>query len=309
MSMSNQGKKWVLVGLVLAMATSWCAAQELVPRRWSHLPINKNFGGVGYVYTEADIYLDPVLLAEDVTMNRNSMAISYIRSFELLGKSARVDFTQAYHDVRWQGLVDGQPTTVRRNGLGDTALRMAVNLYGAPPLEGMAYKKYRESVYDCETVVACGLAVHLPTGHYNEDRLMNIGSNRFTFRPQLGIVHQRGPWSFETTGSLWFYSDNDDFWNGNELESDPLFAVQGHVVYTFKPGLWTSVSCGYGYGSEATVNGIEKNNTGKNMLWAWSVGYSLTRELGVKCAYVGSETLTEHGFDSHSFAVSLSYVW
>ncbi len=30
----------------------------------------------------------------------------------------------------------------------------------------------------------------------------------------------------EVTGSAWFYTDNDDFFNGNRLENDPLVNVR-----------------------------------------------------------------------------------
>ena len=71
-----------------------CFAQELEPRRWSHLPTAKNFVGGGYSYSKADICFDPVLRIEDVEMEMHTWAFKYIRTFELLQKSARVDFIQ-----------------------------------------------------------------------------------------------------------------------------------------------------------------------------------------------------------------------
>ena len=72
-----------------------CFAQELEPRRWSHLPTGKNFVGGGYSYTKADIFFDPVLRIEDVEMEMHTWALKYIRTFELLQKSARVDLFKA----------------------------------------------------------------------------------------------------------------------------------------------------------------------------------------------------------------------
>jgi hypothetical protein len=45
-----------------------CLSEELEPRRWSHLPIDTNYFGAGYAYTEADIGFDPVLTLENVEM-------------------------------------------------------------------------------------------------------------------------------------------------------------------------------------------------------------------------------------------------
>ena len=110
-----------------------CFAQELEPRRWSHLPTGKNFVGGSYVYTKADIFLDPVLRIEDGEMEMHTLALKYIRTFELLQKSARIDFTQAYQEARYTGLLNGVSTSIKRSGLADSVLRFAINLYGAPP--------------------------------------------------------------------------------------------------------------------------------------------------------------------------------
>ncbi|MGB5992915.1 MAG: transporter, partial [Desulfobacterales bacterium] len=122
----------------------------------------------------------------------------------------------------------------------------------------------------------------LPTGDYMEDKLINLGKNRFTFRPQLGVVHNRGKLSMELTGSVWLYTDNDDFFNGNKLEQDPYYTIQTHLIYTFRPGLWTAASAGDGYGGESTVSGVKKNDRRENLAWALSFGCPITRQLGVK---------------------------
>ena len=72
------------------------------------------------------------------------------------------------------------------------------------------------SVYfDVETIFGTALVIKLPTGDYMDDKLINLGTNRFTFRPQLGVVHNRGKWSMELTGAVYLYTSNDDFFNGN----------------------------------------------------------------------------------------------
>ena len=295
------------VFLVLGMPFL-CIAQELEPRRWGHLPTGRNFAGGGYVNTKADIFFDPVLRAENVEMELNTWAVKYIRTFELFQKSARIGFTQAYQEGRWTGLVDGIPRSIKRSGLSDSVLRFAINLYGAPPLEGKEFATYRAKV-NVETIVGTALVVHLPTGDYMDDKLINLGTNRFTFRPQLGVVHNRGKWSMELTGAVWLYTDNDDFFNGNKLEQDPLFTFQTHLIYTFLPGLWASASAGYGYGGESTVNGVKKNDRRGNLTYALSLGFPIMRQLGVKVAYLGTRTQESVGQDIDSIAVAFSIFW
>ena len=245
--------------------------------------------GFGYVYTDGAISLDPVLRIEDATFEMQSVAFKYIHSFELLDKSARFELTQAYQEGTWSGLLDGVPTSVDRSGWGDTVLRFAVNLFGAPPLRGEEFAAYRAGA-DRETIVGVGLAVVLPTGEYFDDRLINLGGNRFTLRPQLGVVHNWGHWSVEFTAATWMFTDNDDFFNGNRLEQDPLVALQGHLIYTFRPGLWLGASLGYGFGGRSTVNGDAKNDRRNQLSWALSLGLPVNRNVGVKLAYVGSRS-------------------
>jgi hypothetical protein len=299
---------WCLYVFLILGLPSLCLAQELEPRRWSHLPTGKNFAGGGYVYTEANILFDPVLRIENVEMKMHTWALKYIRTFELFQKSARVDVTQGYQEGRWTGLVDGVPSSIKRSGLSDSVLRFAINLYGAPPLEGKEFAAYRAKV-DVETIVGMALVVQLPTGDYMDDKLINLGTNRFTFRPQFGVVHNRGKWSMELTGAVWLYTDNDDFFNGNKLEQDPYYTIQTHLIYTFRPGFWTAASAGYGYGGESTVSGVEKNDRRENLAWALSFGFPITRQLGVKVIYLSTRTQESIGQDTDSIGGAFSIFW
>ena len=299
---------WYLCVILVLGLPCLCHTQELEPRRWGHLPIGTNFSGGGYSYTEADIFFDPVLQLENVEMKLHTWSFKYIRTFELFQKSARIDFTQSFHEGRWKGLVNGLPRSIRRSGLSDSLLRFAINLYGPPPLKGKEFATYRAKA-NVETIVGTALVVHLPTGNYMDDKLINLGTNRFTFRPQLGVVHNRGKWSMELTGAVWLYTDNDDFFNGNKLEQDPLYTIQTHIVYTFLPGLWAAASAGYGYGGESTVNGEKKNDRKGNLAYALSFGYPITRQLGVKIVYLGTRTQESVGLDADSIAVGLSIFW
>ena len=58
-------------------------AQDLEPRRWSHLPIGQNVVGVGYGYTEADIFFNPVLKITYGTARINSLGFTAIHAFDL----------------------------------------------------------------------------------------------------------------------------------------------------------------------------------------------------------------------------------
>jgi hypothetical protein len=213
-----------------------------------------------------------------------------------------------HEDAHWEGLLRGEQAAATRGGFADPLLRFAINLVGAPPLAGKEFSQYR-AAHPVETIVGVAMAAKIPVGQYYEDKLLNLGEDRFTFRPALGMVHNHRRWSAEVTGSLWLFTDNNAFWNGNRREQDPLFILQGHVIYTFRPGVWVSGSTAYGYGGASAVNGVDKDDTRKNLAWAASAGYPLNRALGLKIAYIRNDTRAPTGFDSNSIAAALSVLW
>jgi len=291
------------IGLIMPVV-----ALEPEPHKWSHLPVGANFVGAAYGYTEADIFINPALQLEDVDLELHTWAVKYIRTFDLLGHSARVDITQAYQEGRWEGLLKGVPAATTREGAADSFVRFAVNLLGAPAMQGKAFGAYRAS-RKTETIVGVGLAIRLPTGQYNEDKLINLGKNRYAFRPQLGAMHTWGKWTAELTAEAAFYTDNDDFFNGNKLEQDPLYILHGHLIFTFRPGFWTVASFAYDRGGETTINGVDKDDRQQDIAWALSVAYPLSRTMGLKATYIGSRTQESTGLDSETLSVSLAYLW
>jgi hypothetical protein len=284
------------------------SAQEIEPRRWSHMPTGVNFAGAVYAHTAADVAFDPVLLIEDAEQDVDTYALRYIRTFELLGKSSRLDLNGAYQQATWEGLLDGQPARVYRSGWADPILRFAVNLLGAPPLRGEAFARYRAGTRR-ETIVGAALAVHPPLGEYLEDKLLNLGSNRFTIRPQVGAVHTRGRWSFEATGDVWLYTDNDEFFGGRRREQEPLYTLQAHVAYTYGPGLWVIASAAYATGAQSTIDGVAKNDRREDVVGALGLGFPVTRRIGGKIGYLGQRRRESVGADGDTFTLGISGLW
>jgi Putative MetA-pathway of phenol degradation len=283
-------------------------AQDIEPRRWSHLPLGANFGGVAYAYTEGDIFLNPVQRIENAEFDMQTAAFKYIRAFEVLGKSARFDLVQLYQSGHWSGLVNGTPAAIEREGWADTTVRFAVNLYGAPPLEGPEFVEYRKTAR-CETIVGAGLVATFPTGDYFDDKLINLGTNRYSFTPQFGVVHTRGKWTMELSSSVSFFTDNDDFFNGKKHEEDPVWIGQGHLIYTFMPGLWLGASAGYGYGGESKIDRVPADDRRGNLGFGVSAGIPVNRHFGFKIAYIGIRTQEDTGSDNDTFTIGCALQW
>lgn len=305
------GKIFLPALILLIIQMAFCAeirAQDLEPRRWSHLPTNLNVLGLAAATTNGEILFDPVLRIEDAEFDLSVGGLGYVRTFALWGKSARIDVNVPYAKGRWEGLLDGEPAAVGRQGFMDPSVRFSINLYGAPPLGGKEYIQFRRD-NPVTTTVGAALAVQLPLGDYNNQKLINLGNNRFVVRPQLGFLHQRYKWQFELTGSVFLHQDNNEFWDGNSLEQEPLWFMQGHIIYSFRPGLWASISAGYGYGGRSEVNDIPKTDYRRTRYMALSFGVPINRNQGLKFAWFTSDTNVDVGSNFDSFIAAWSINW
>jgi len=264
------------------------------------LPPGLNVVAGGYVATRGDVLFDPVLLVEDAEVEGHTAIVSYVRSFTIAKKSARLDVLVPWQNLRWTGLLDGEPASASRIGLADPWVRLSMILAGAP-----AAGSPPES---SNTVFGVAIAVGLPLGEYLEGKLLNVGQNRLIIRPQIGVLHTRGNWSYELTGSTFLYGDNDDFLVDSTLEQSPLYALQGHAIRLFeKPGYWAALSAGYAWNGQSTVDGVHSDDSKRLFLSALSVGIPLGRKQGLKFTYLRSRTKTDKGSDTDSLAIGWSY--
>ena len=298
-------KRLIRWALLLTAVVAWSAsAQELEPRRWSHLPVGSSFSGFGTVYTDKSIRDIPALEIEDADGELYSAVASYVHVFDLFAKTGRIDVNLPYTSARWDGLLSGEPASTRRRGFNDPRLRLSVNLVGSPAQRG---DKFIPNYAD--TIVGAAVEVVVPVGYYNDERLLNISGNRWVVRPQIGVVHTRGKWSAEVTASAFFYEDNDDFFGGRKYEEDNVYAGQLHLIHTFRPGLWASVSGAYGTGGRVKVDGERTGERLKKTLWGLAVGLPIDRRQGVKFAYIRGDTHQDTGSDSNRYLFAYSMMW
>lgn len=295
--------------LLIALLISGCInAQDIEPRRWSTLPLDTQFIGGGYVHSFGNVTFDPLLQADDVTVAVNTFVASYIKPFKLGNKLARLDVTLPYSFMRFEGLLSGEPAVSEKNGFGDSRIRFSVNLIGAPPSNAKELGKYLKE-HSKNTTFGVSMAVTLPTGQYFDDKLINVGQNRFIIRPQIGMVHNWNNWSYELTGSLFIFTNNNNFFGGQTKKQEPIFALQTHLIKRFSPKTWASVSASGGIGGESIVNGVSNADLRTNFLSAASFGFKLTKFQNCKITYLNSVTLKDLGSNTHSFIIGWSHVF
>ena len=287
-----------LLKLILLLLFLCCCdisfSQDIEPRRWNALPLNTNVVGVGYAHTNGDILFDPLLQAEDVTVKINTLVASYVRPFQMGKKLARLDVVLPYNNGNWEGLLTGVPTRIHRDGFSDPRIRLSLNLTGPSASTGKELREYI-SEHKKYTIVGVSLAITLPLGQYFEEKVINLGQNQFVFCPQVGFVHNWNKWSYELTGSIIFYTKNPNFTNGKDKILDPVFALQTHLIRSFKPRYWASVSLSYGLGGKSVVNRQPNNDERGDIQTGLAFGFPLLKNQGMKAFYIHSETTKDIG--------------
>lgn len=245
--------------LLLALLPAAAAAQELEPRAYSSAPIGTNFVLGGYTHLGGHVLLDPSLPVENVDASIDLYTLGYARFFSLAGRSASFAVVLPYVEADLRGEVFDAPAEVHRAGWGDLRLRGAINLFGHPALEPAEFARTPEALS-----AGASLSVVAPTGQYESFRFVNIGTNRWAFKPELGVSWPIGHWFAEVAAGVWFFTDNDDYRGGQRRSQDPIYVYQLHVGYNFRPGLWLAADYGHYTGGRTAVNGVENDDAQRN---------------------------------------------
>ena len=296
---------------VFYIAILWCGstlfAQDLEPRRWTELPVGVQVVGAGYAFSFGDVEFDPILQVEDATVEVNTLIASYVLPIRIGKKLGRIDAMVPFKLAHWEGLLSDVPTSLNRSGFSDPRIRMSINIIGVSAEESKNLVEYFKE-HPVRTTVGFSVAVTLPLGQYFDDKLINLGQNRFIIQPQAGLVHTWNKWSFEFTASTFIFTNNNNFFNDTKKEQHPVIAVQSHLIKRFKPGYWAAISAGYGNGGESIIDHQQINDARADLLGAISFGFPLSKGHGGKFAYIRSQTLKEIGSDVNTFTIGWSYL-
>jgi len=292
---------WLLLGS--CWAGSVCHAQEIEPRAYSPSPSGLNFLIAVGGHSEGGVLTDPSLPVTDIEAQVDALAVGYGRSFGLAGRSANVAFALPYIEVDASGNIGEQRASVTRAGWGDAKLRLAMNLIGGP---AMTPREFSQRVP--ATTLGVSMSVSLPTGEYLPDKLVNIGTNRWAVKTELGLTHPIGKWLLEGYLGAWWFEENDDFFGGHRREQDPLASIQVHMSYTFKPRLWLALNTTYYEGGQTTLDGVAKHDRQANSRAGLTFSTPLGKNYSLKFNWSRGAT-TRIGSNFTTYGIGLQYAW
>lgn len=289
--------------VALSAVAAGAPAQELEPRAYAPNPTGANFILAVYGHTTGDVVFDPSVPITNVSAAVNLAALFYGRTFSLFGRSASAAVQLPYVWGTVEGDVFEARRSVHRSGLADLRLRLTTNLVGGPALSPREFAARRP-----RTTLGASVVVLAPTGQYAPSRLVNVGTNRWAFKPEVGLSHPAGRWFVELYAGAWLFADNDDFFGGSRRAQSPLLGLQGHFSYNFRPRLWLAGDATFYTGGRTTVDGVEKADLQRNSRLGLTLAIPVKRRSALKASWSRGLT-TRIGGDFHTLALGYQILW
>ena len=283
-----------LLLLLLACAAT-AGAQELEPRAFSPGPTGLNIALASLGYSSGDLVFDSSIPIEGATADVRTFGAGYQRFFGLFGQTAKFAVLDAVADCDAEGQVQGMYHERHFRGLTDPRIGMSWIFYGAPAMTPREYASYKP-----RTLAGFSLAVSPPLGQYDKTKLLNAGTNRWTFRPQLGVSRYRGRWTLEATLGASFFTDNKEFIPGNVTQSqNPITSLQLHCGYTIKPQMWIAASATYYRGGGTAIDDVPRPGFQSNSRYGITASFPLPKRQSLQLNYSrGLITRTGSNYDT-----------
>lgn len=289
--------------LLLMTAATPAAAQELEPRAYAPSPTGMTFVVANFGKSEGGILYDPSLNIRDVQADLWIATTGVGRTFAVAGRQARI---LALFPAAWGSLagnVSEQAQRERLRGLVDPRIKLTVGLAGAPALDRMAFARARR-----RSATGVSVIVMPPIGPYSSNQLVNLGYNRWAFKPEIGGSYAFGRWTVDGYTGVWLFTTNESYFPGHVVKKqEPLISLQGHVSYSLSPRVWLAVDGTWFAGGETRVGDARSPDMQRNTRLGITLSVPLVSGQSLKFVY-STGAATRRGTDFDSFNVTWQLV-
>ncbi|WP_433974869.1 transporter [Tunturiibacter lichenicola] len=297
--------------VVLVCSVHELGAQDLTPRAYVITPLHSNAVTVAGSFYDGDINFNGALPVSDAKGTYSIPIFSYYHSFGFFGRSANVVASLPYAVGNFNGTVAGAGTNLYRSGLVDSIFRLSVNLKGGPAMSPRDYMKWKQKV-----LLGVSLKVLAPTGQYDPTKLINWGTNRWSFKPEFGYSQRWKNLQLDGYAGVWFFTTNTDFWSRNiyyagtrSQTQNPIGSFEGHLSYEAKPRLWASLDGNYWFGGKTSINGVQNPITQQaNSRIGGTVSFPISKRQSLKFSY-SNGTYIRFGGNYQNVTAAWQYSW
>jgi hypothetical protein len=294
---------------------AWCAlavlhgpdearAQFTDAHNYDNTPVGVNQLELGYAFAHANASIDPSLVIPGANLDLNQGIIDYTHYFGLFD---RLTWVQAALPVaRLGGSITGSNIESSIAGSGDSSYALAMLLKGGPALSVAQFDHYRPT-----TTLGVSFSFTAPTGLYNADKILNLGSDRWSFKPEMALSHPFGPeqkWQLDAYANAYFYTDNTSYHGREILRQEPLAGLEGHLSYSFNDNLWGSLDTRYSFRGTTFVDGADQNNAQQNVMFGSEMNLSINSRHSLLFEFVKA-VVHQNSPAVVGFSVKYDYTW
>jgi len=288
---------------VALLAPVLACAQSLDPRAYANAPVGLNFLVAGYSYSTGGVGFDPSVPLENGHARVNAVPLAYVRSLDVFGNAGSIGLVLPFAKLAGSATFNGVEQERELTGMADPAMRFAVNFHGAPAMDLEQFRAYRQDL-----IVGTSLLVTAPLGRYDRNRVSNLGTNRWTAKPELALSKALDLWTLELSTGVTFFTKNGDYIQGNVREQDPLYSAQLHITRQFGRGMWGAISTTYYEGGRTSLNGVPRDDRQSGSRLGFTFSLPLSRHYTVKL-YANTGLYARTGTDFDTYGVAWQYLW
>jgi hypothetical protein len=303
--------KIALIAALVSCGSKEIRGQDLAPRAYVITPLHANVITLTYPYFSGSVLFDGAVPITGAVAHISLPTFTYYHSLNFFGRSANITASLPYGVGNFRGTVTGAAAYAYRSGMLDSVYRFSVNLKGGPAMPLEEFHKWRQKI-----LIGTSLKVVAPTGQYDPTKLINWGTNRWAFKPEIGYSERWGHWLLDAYAAGWFFTTDPEFFShnsyfpGTQTQSEsPVAAFEGHLSYDFKPRLWVSLDANFWRGGETSLNGVANSGTvQRNSRVGATAAIPITKHQSLKISY-NNGAYIRYGGNYQNISLAWQYSW
>jgi len=299
-------KRWLVTwsALVVLLNPARGQAQFTDAHNYDNSPVGLNQLELGYAFVHGNASIDPSLAVAGANVNVNQVIVDYTRYFGLFNRVAWVE--AGVPVAHLGGSISGANFEGSNSGVGDSSCAVAMLLKGGPALDVAAFDDYTRTA-----TIGVSVSVTAPTGRYDAATLLNLGSDRWSFKPEVAFSLPFGrnqKWQLDSYANVYFYTDNTSYHGREILRQEPLAGLEEHLSYSFTDNIWASFDSRYAFRGTTFLDGVDQNNAQQNILVGSEIGMALSARHSLLFE-VGKAVIHRNSPAVFGFSVKYDYVW
>jgi hypothetical protein len=279
-------------------------AQFTDPRTYDNTPVGVNQLELDYDYVRSNASIDTSLIVAGAKFNLNQGTLNYSRDFSFFHRLAWVEASVPLAGL--DGSVTGTNIQGSATGVGDSSYEFAMLLKGGPALGVAQFGSYKPT-----TTLGMSLLITAPTGLYHAEKILNLGSDRWSFKPEIAVSCPFGPaqnWEFDVYANAYFYTENTSYHGVEILRQQPLAGLEGHLSYSFTSNFWASLDTRSSFRGVTSVNEVGQHNAQQNFILGSEVSVSLNSQNSLVFEFAKA-LVHQNGPSATGLAVKYTYSW